>query len=296
MLKRDSLGNKIAVNHRDNSWKTEDGSLLFVQLWEPERNMRGVINLIHSLGEHSGRYAKWAARLADEGFVVRAFDLRGHGRSSGKRGHASNYNKLIRDVGQFVDQAREEYPGLPVFLYGHSFGANLILNYMIRHVNNLDGIIITSPWFESIRTFSKLMISLYTYLSILVPGILLHNRIKLEDLSRDLRVVHSYRTDPLIHDRISLRLLIDNYQAGKQASTSIYKINSPMLVMHGTEDHVTSCKASRKFVQNAGNKTRFIEWPGCYHELHNDMDKDEVFKSILQWLDEYAQPERKRNA
>lgn len=101
---------------------------------------------------------------------------------------------------------------------------------------------------------------------------------------------------PLVHDRISVKLFKQCYHAGLKASMSIYKINSPMLIMHGSEDNITCCNASRKFVQNASSKTTFVEWENCYHELHNDLDKQDVFNTLKKWLDLYAHPENKQNA
>ena len=296
MLKRDKLNKKLSVGHTDFTWDSEDGVKLYAQTWVPDNTPRGIINIIHGLGEHSGRYAPWAGKLAHSGYVVRSFDYRGHGRSTGKRGHSKSYQHLLSDIGHFIEQGRTEYPDLPVFLYGQSLGGNLVLNYSIQHIHPAEGLIVTSPWLELTNKPSAILLSLVTFLSYLFPAMQVHNRVGLEDLSRDLRVVHSYKNDPLVHDRISLQLFRESYRAGLTASLSIYKINSPLLVMHGTDDRVTSCKATRKFVQNAGSKTQYSEWEGGYHELHNDLDKDNVFENLVNWLDQYAQPVNKQNA
>jgi alpha-beta hydrolase superfamily lysophospholipase len=254
-----------------------------------------VINIIHGLGEHSSRYADWAGKLAVEGYIVRSFDHRGHGRSEGRKGHG-NYDKIIQDIGEFVDEGRIQYPSLPVFIYGQSLGGNFVLNYSIKTEKSPDGLIVTSPWLELSQPPSAILRRFVFIMSKVIPGILASNRIGIEDLSRDLRIVHNYKTDPLVHDRISLQMFRHCYEAGLRASRSIYKINVPLLVMHGSEDNVTSCAATRRFVQNTSSSTSYIEWEGSYHELHNDLDRDKVFNSILDWLNQYANPEPKRNA
>ena len=238
------------------------------------------------MGEHSNRYNAWAGLLADKGFVVRTFDLRGHGQSEGRRGYCSDYYKLIKDLETFFEEGKGEYPSLPSFFYGRSFGANLLLNYAIQKNINVNGLIVTAPWLELTNPPSRFKLLAVSILSNLLPGLLIPNGLKPEDLSRDLREVHSYKNDSLVHDRISIGLFIQTYEAGIKASMSIYKINVPLLVMHGSEDNITSCKSSRNFVRNSSDKTTFIEWEGAYHELHNDIDRDEVFESLIKWLNQ----------
>ncbi|MBN1950373.1 MAG: alpha/beta hydrolase [Bacteroidales bacterium] len=296
MLKRESLGKEKTFSHSNSYWQTADGLQLYMQTWAPGGTPRGVINLVHGLGEHGYRYNDWASRLAGEGFVVRSFDHRGHGRSPGKQAHIPNYQKVMDDIGLFLTMCREEYPDLPVFLYGHSLGGNFALNYVIRSAMKLDGIIVTSPWLELADAPSPILIKTVKILSRVFPAMRVWNRIRIEDLSHDLRIVHNYKTDPLVHHQITLRMFSECYQAGLKASMSIYKINSPLLLMHGSEDHITSCKASANFTRNASNKTKYIEWEGSYHELHNDLDKDKVFDALKDWLDHYANPQTLQNA
>jgi len=296
MLRRESLHKEEAFNRTESFWTTKDGCELYEQAWIPEVSPRAVITLVHGLGEHSSRYQAWASRLAGEGYVVRSFDHRGHGKSSGKKGHIPEYNKVIEDIGSFLKLGNEKYPEIPSFLYGHSLGGNFVLNYVIQTTEKFDGVIITSPWLELKETPAPLLLKTVSLLSKFMPGFQVGNRIRSEDISRDLRVAHAYRTDPMVYHKISLRMFTQCYQAGLKASMSIYKINSPMLIMHGSEDNITSCKASEKFVQNASSKTKFVKWEGCYHELHHDLDKDKVFETLREWLGHYANPETKKNA
>ncbi len=289
MLKRNILGKESGTEHSAFVWKSDDDLDLYAQTWMPLGNIKGVINIVHGLGEHSGRYDAWAKKLGNAGFIVRSFDLRGHGRSEGKRGHASRYNRLLRDIEAFLKISSEEYPDLPQFLYGHSMGGNLVLNYVARNIIHLQGIIVTSPWLKLTHPPSKLLVLLVDLMSNIFPGFLVSNALKTEDLSRDLRVVHDYRNDELVHDRISLKLFQQIYYAGIDVSMNIYKINVPLLVMHGNGDNLTSCKATSEFVRNSSKKTSYIEWEGSYHELHHDLDKDKVFESLLSWLNRHIE-------
>lgn len=286
MLKRDVLRKEINVDHSISEWKAYDNVTLFSQTWQPQSaNPKGVINLIHGLGEHSGRYDTWARLFVESGYIVRSFDLRGHGRSGGKRGYSSGLYKLLRDLDQFVITGRELYGGIPVINYGHSMGANLVLNHTIQDMTTADALIVTSPWLELGNPPSPFKILSASVLAGLLPGLTVRNGLRAEDLSHDLRIVHLYKNDPLVHNRIGLKLFSQLYESGIRASMSIYKINVPMLVMHGESDQITSCKASRNFVRNASSKTTYREFEGGYHELHNDLDNELVFDTIKSWLE-----------
>jgi alpha-beta hydrolase superfamily lysophospholipase len=287
MLKRELLRKERGIEHLESYWKSFDGTKLYSQTWLPEGKHKGVINLVHGFGEHSSRYNEWAGMLAREGYIVRAFDLRGHGRSEGKRGYARDYKRLLKDLSSFLRDGAELYPYFPAFIYGHSFGGNLVLNYAIQGSINISGIIVTSPWLELKFKPSPLKLLVGNLLKYIFPGAIFKTGLKAEIISRDLRIVHSYRNDKLVHEEISLKLFFQICENGLKALRSIYKINVPLLVMHGNRDELTSCHASQEFVRNAGKKTTYVEWEGGFHELHNDLDKEKVFKTAVEWLDKY---------
>ena len=288
MLKSELLRKGNTIEHAENYWKSFDGVKLYSQTWFALHEQRAIINLIHGFGEYSGRYSHWAIEMAKKGFTVRSYDMRGHGRSEGKRGYSSGYHKLLNDLELFINNGKAEYADIPFFLYGFSFGGNLAVNFAIQTNSEISGLIISSPWLELAKKYSPVKITLAKLIGAILPGVLVNNGIKAEDISRDLRAVHHYRTDPLVHDRIGIRLALQIMEAGRKASMSIYKINVPLLVMHGSSDNITSCRASRDFVRNAGERTTFIEWEGGFHELHNDLDQEKVFNSLVDWLDTYT--------
>lgn len=281
-----NLHRKFNISHCEYEWKANDGKILFAQKWDAGKNARAAILLVHGLGEHSSRYAHWAAKLVDEGISVLTFDFRGHGQTPGKPGQISDYTKLLDDIQLLVEKGNNEFQGIPKFLYGHSMGGNLATNYAISNSVNLTGVILTSPWFELSNQPSRLKLSAALFLSKLTPRLIVKSDIKPEFISRELREVHLYKNDKLVHDKISLGLFRTTLERGRLAKRSIYKINAPLLVMHGSGDQITSCNATRDFICNASYKTTFVEWKGGYHELHNDIDRDKVFIQLMAWLDE----------
>jgi alpha-beta hydrolase superfamily lysophospholipase len=273
------------MEHCEKKWKSFDGLSIFSQTWNPAGIPKAVINLVHGLGEHSSRYTGWAEKFTDRGYTVRSFDMRGHGNSDGKRGYSSSYNNLIVDISDFIHSGKVEYPSLPTFLYGHSLGGNLVLNYAIQNIPDVNGMIVTSPWLELVNKPSPAIYSILSVLGRFLPALQVSNGLKIEDLSRNKRVVQEYKDDPLVHERITLGLGLQIFEAGSKVTTSIHKINVPMLIMHGSSDNITSCRATYNFVRHAGDKTKYIEWEGGFHELHNDLDREKVFESIVEWLD-----------
>ena len=122
-----------------------DGTKFHLRTWEPAAAPAGLaIALVHGLGEHSGRYVELVAHLTQHGYPVIAMDLRDHGRSTGKRGHAPTYEALMDDIELLLGAARERFPGVRLVLYGHSFGGNLVINYVLRRRPDLAGLIAMS--------------------------------------------------------------------------------------------------------------------------------------------------------
>jgi acylglycerol lipase len=271
--------------HKEYTWKSKDGITLFGQSWMPEISPPTVIQYVHGFKDHSGRFERWAERLAAHGYGVIAADLRGHGRSEGRRGYAKNFASYIMDVAVLSEKSRELYPQAKHILYGHSLGGNIVANYLISEKLLPDAAVIASPWFELALRPSLFKMALAQIARRILPWSLFQSDIDVNAISRDEKVIREYVADPLVHNSISPKIFFEIAIHGEQASKSIYKINIPLLVMHGTGDLITSCRASRNFVRNTSGKTTYKEWPGSFHELHNDINEKEVFASLLSWLD-----------
>jgi alpha-beta hydrolase superfamily lysophospholipase len=133
------------MSYNSSTRQTKENIELFQQIWQPDGDIKAVICLIHGLGEHSSRYKHVAEYYQSKGYVVAVFDLRGHGKSQGQRGHYPSLEIALDDIRVFIDSTIAQFPGKPVFLYGHSLGGVMVLNYAIKIKNNLTGVIATSP-------------------------------------------------------------------------------------------------------------------------------------------------------
>jgi acylglycerol lipase len=271
------------MTYNTSTRQTKENIELFQQIWLPDGDIKAVICLIHGLGEHSSRYKHVAEYYQSKGYVVAAFDIRGHGKSQGQRGHFANLETALDDIRVFIDSTISKFPGKPVFLYGHSLGGVMVLNYALKIKNNLTGVIATSPGLATGDKVAPWKLSLGKLLYSIVPTFSMANGLDVENISRDKEVVRKYKADPLVHDQITARFGLDFLNAGLWASEHAWEFNLPLLLMYGTGDHIVSCDAIRAFAAAAPNVT-FREWNGFFHELHNEPEKTEVFKFTDQWM------------
>ncbi len=275
------------MKHTTYFWKAEDKKKLFAQCWRSD-NEKGVsVLFVHGLGEHSGRYSHWAEMFCEEGINFLSFDLRGHGRSSGVRGHAKSLDIILKDVDFLFQKAYELFPDQKLILYGHSMGGNIVLNHIIKHNMPVSALIVTSPWLKLFKEPAFPLVSMVSFLQKITPHLLIKVSFQPEQFSHDPEVVRKYTTDPLVHNKISLRLFYEMYTSGHYALRNVYKINYPFLLMHGTEDTITSHKASENYVMNTCENTCLKLWDEQYHELHNENIRDEVFRFIIIWLNKH---------
>lgn len=262
---------------------TAEGIELFEQTWVPEVKPKAVLCLIHGLGEHSSRYQHVAEFFIQKGYIFTAFDLRGHGKSQGLRGHYPSLDLVFKDVSDFLENTRKNFPNLPVFLYGHSLGGAITLNYALRYKPDLAGLIVTSPGLATGDKVAPWKLSLGKLLYSLLPTFLMPNGLDVENISRDKNVVERYKADPLVHDKVSARFGLDFINAGSWASEHTAELSLPLLLLYGSGDHIVSGEAIRAFAQKAKGVT-YKEWEGYFHELHNEPEKADVLGYMDQWI------------
>jgi acylglycerol lipase len=271
------------MSYNSSTRQTKENIELFQQIWQPDGDIKAVICLIHGLGEHSSRYKHVAEYYQSKGYVVSAFDLRGHGKSQGQRGHYPSLEIALDDIRVFIDSTIAQFPGKPVFLYGHSLGGVMVLNYALKIKNNLTGVIATSPGLATGDKVAPWKLSLGKLLYSIMPTFSMANGLDVENISRDKEVVRKYKADPLVHDQITARFGLDFLNAGLWASEHAKEFKLPLLLMYGTGDHIVSGDAVRAFAASAPNVT-FREWDGYFHELHNEPEKAEVFAFTDLWI------------
>ncbi len=268
-------------------WKTADGLEMYARQWAPTGTPRAAIALVHGFGEHIGRFDHVGAALTQAGYALLGFDLRGHGKSAGPRGHTPAYERMLDDITTFLGQVEQKYPGLPRFLYGHSMGGNLVLNYALRCKPALRGVIATGPWLELAFQPPASQVKLARLMNGIFPAFSQNSNLDTKGLSHNQEIVTAYDNDPLVHGKITARMFLGIYESGLWALDHAAELTLPVLLMHGGADPITSAAASRRFAEKAGDKVTLKIWDGLFHEIHNEAEQAQVFQFMLDWLDKH---------
>lgn len=268
-------------------WKSLDGLTMHAKGWAPEKKPKAIICLVHGHGEHIGRYEHVGAAFTDAGYALLGFDLRGHGKSGGPRGHSPSFEAFLRDIDDFIREAKSRYPDAPRFLYGHSLGGLLTLSYALNRKNlDVRGLIISSPGLRTALHEQKAKVMLAKALGVMTPTVTIASGLNAEHISRDPQVVKAYINDPLVHDKMTLGF----GRAALQVTSSIFEqvgqLSVPMLLAYCSGDKLTYPRGSEEFASLAPKGLVTLKkFEGLYHEPHNEPEKADVFKTYIAWLD-----------
>ncbi|MDY6800675.1 MAG: alpha/beta hydrolase [Bacteroidota bacterium] len=276
------------MNYQSTTYASYDGIKLSGYLWKTNNKPKAVINLVHGFGEYSERYSHWAELFVNKGYAVHAIDYRGHGKSDGRRGYIHSFDDFLNDIDVLVNESKKIYPEIPQFIYGHSLGGNIVTNYILKRDNNFTVAIISSPWFKLAFDPSAITLFFAKMIKGVFPKFTQKAKLDVKGISHDNEVVNKYLEDPLVHKKISARMFFEIYNAGNWVLENTGLINVPVLLQHGNADKITSYHASKEFADRAKSLNKnitFKEWDGMYHELHNELEYEDVFKFVVEWLE-----------
>ncbi len=265
-----------------------DGDNVVIQDWplEPGVRLRGVVILVHGLGEHAGRYDHVARQLNEWGFAVRGYDQCGHGESGGLPGSLPTDTRLLDDLADIVDSTRARMDThTPLIVLGHSMGGLVAGRFVSLGIRQVDALVMSSPALNpGLSAFQKLLVAV---LPKLFPNLRVGNGLNASYISHDPAVVAAYQADKLVHDRISARLARFIATAGPATVALAPQWKVPTLLMYAGEDKLVQPQGSRDFAAAAPAAlvtTHCFE--NLYHEIFNELDAAPVFATLRQWLDE----------
>lgn len=267
-------------------WKSSDGVNIYGHSWRVD-DPSAVVVLVHGMGEHCHRYEHVAKAFNNAGHSMYGFDHRGHGRTEGKKGHTPSYDHLLDSVQDVLNRAKHDNPDKPIFLYGHSMGGNVVLNMALRRKLEIAGVIASSPWLKLAFEPPAIQVMLAKLVKGILPGLTQPSKLDVNAISRDKAEVKKYSDDPLVHDRISTIFFLSVHEAGLFALENAKNFEYPLFIFHGTGDSLTSHDASKQFSDSAPNAT-WKSWEGLYHECHNEPEKEEVIRSMTEWIRTHA--------
>ena len=275
------------MNHFETSYTTHDGLKLYLQAWMPENPKAGLL-LVHGLGEHSGRYGHMVEKLNDLGVAVFTFDGRGHGKSSEGKPNAyfDSYEDYLKDINALFGKVKGYLPGKPAFLYGHSMGGGLVTAYVLKYKPQAAGVIISSPAIKEAEGTSPILIEVSGLINRWFPKLKVL-KLDISGVSRIQEEVEKYKSDPLIYQQnIPARTGFELYQMMRFVQSQAENFELPFLLIHGDADRLTNPKGSELLAQKAKSTDKtFHIFPGGYHELINDSDREEVMEVIVDWVE-----------
>lgn len=249
----------------------------------------GIIILIHGMGEHCERYLHWATRFKNHGIGWYSFDLPGHGKSSGKRGHFRSMASLMSIINEFTKLVRKEHKTAPLILYGHSMGGNLVFNYLLREDNPFKMAIVTSPWIRLVHPPTPMMIKLADIMHLIYPGFTQSSGLKATDMSSVHQESEWYEKDPLNHKKISANAFHLIHHGGLFIEKHIKSLKIPVYLAHSNEDPLTSFQASEKLAVTNPGMIQFNSFDKARHELHHDISREKLFADEIQFIQSMLQ-------
>lgn len=265
-----------------------DGTNLVVMDWPLDKGpVRGVVLIVHGLGEHAWRYDALALELNSWGFAVRAYDQYGHGESMGQRGALPSDDRLLQDLAEVVDESRARmHDETPLIVLGHSMGGLVAARFVSLGMRRLDALVLSSPVLDpGLNTFQKLLLAV---LPPLAPNLRVGNGLNPDFISHDPQVVARYKADPLVHDRISARLAAFIAQGGPATIACAPRWTLPTLLLFAGDDKLVNPAGSRAFSRAAPTDVVTTHcFETLYHEIFNEAepDREQVLAHLKAWLD-----------
>lgn len=279
----------LMAQRQELTIKAGDGTPLFVTDWliEPSVEAKGGIVVMHGLGEHSGRYDYVIRFFNGHGMSVRAYDHRGHGRSGGARGDVPGDATMLQDAKIIVDSFAQKlgrgHP-MPLFLLGHSMGGLFAARFATARLSPLRGLILSSPALAvPISGAQKVLAKI---LRTIAPGLGIPNGLKTQFLSHDPQVEADYLKDPLVHPKISARLLSSMLAAIDFSQSHAAVLAIPTLIIVAGDDRLVDATGSDDFFSRLPSGIGTMHrYDGFYHEIFNEVDSRRVFNDVGAWLD-----------
>ena len=302
--------------------KMDDGYELCLNRWQPdsEEEIKGVIQLHHGLAEHSLRYDRFGSVLAENGWVLNAYDMRGHGRSAenaekngtgifGKLADKKGFDRAVLDLKAVTDNLKNDFPGKKTILMGHSFGSFVSQGFIEEFGSSIDACILCGtagprPALVGTGSFFAHLITFFTGKNAIVPLLdklafgsynakIQNPRTEFDWLSANELNVDMYKMDNWCGFPLTASFFCSMLEGLNKIhkSKNIKKIPTdlPVFFIWGSDDPVGSYGASIKdlikiYQSNGMNKIEFKEYPGDRHEILNENDKEKVENDIIEWV------------
>ncbi|MCI4352168.1 MAG: lysophospholipase [Thermoplasmata archaeon] len=279
----------MGAEHEEGMFPAADGTRLYWQVWRPDGAPKAVVLIVHGLKDHSERYASVAEDLTARGFAVASFDLRGHGRSEGRRAWVRRFDEYIDDLNRVLAMLRQEFPASPWFLFGHSMGGAIVTRFVVERRPAATGFLLSAPALQPDARVSKGAIAFTKLLSTIAPGAAVF-RTANADFSRDPSVVAAMDQDPLIYQRPApARTAAELLRTMDWIRLNRSAVTTPFLVLHGTADRLSNPAGSQALRDGAASTDKTLRlYPGLSHDLLHEPEHATVVGDLTRWLEAHT--------
>ncbi len=272
---------------QEHSFQNAGGISIAYRVWLPEKEeRRGIVLISHGLGEHSGRYRHVAAALTEVGFVCYGIDHLGHGLSGGLRAYVPDGQLPVCDLDRLYHIARAEFPDLPALLCGHSMGSLIGLGFQLSFPGRLKGMVLTGLPVHGEYAKPGWLVSACLWAAQHIPKVRLSPPGPPTVLTGDAEALKAWLADPLVDKgmwRIGTSAAL--VQLGRDICRRAEDIRLPLLLLHGSDDHLTPASGSRYLAESVGSADVSLKiYEGLRHELVNETERDEIIRTVRDWL------------
>jgi alpha-beta hydrolase superfamily lysophospholipase len=276
----------VATTRSERSFDGTGGVRIVYDVWIPEVPPRGVVVLCHGYAEHARRYDHVAQRFGEAGLITYALDLRGHGRSGGKRVYLRNISEYTGDFRTLVGIATADHSDLPRIVLGHSMGGGVVFAYGVEHPDDYTAMVLSGPAVYAQDAVSSFMITVAKVVGSILPGLPVE-KLPTEAISRDPEVVAAYMADPLVHHgKLPAGIAKALLNVGETMPQRAAALTAPLLVVHGEKDILIPVAGSKHLLECVGSTDAHLKvYPELYHEVFNEPEKALVLDDVTSWIE-----------
>lgn len=275
----------MATTRSERTFDGVSGVPIVYDVWTPDTDPTGVVLICHGYAEHARRYDHVAQRFGEAGLLTYALDLRGHGRSGGRRVYLKNIGEYTADFHHLVGLTTAAHPELKRVVLGHSMGGGVVFTYGVEHPDDYAAMVLSGPAVYAQDAVSPVMIGVAKVLGSLLPGLPVEN-LPADAVSRDPDVVAAYEADPLVHHgKLPAGVAKALIGVGETMPQRAAALTAPLLVVHGGQDKLIPVAGSQRLVDCVGSADVNLKvYPELYHEVFNEPERAVVLDDVTTWI------------